>query len=154
MLDNCSKEQHADKSLNNFSSISWLRLNLYNLALGAGIGLILSVLLSAFKGGWIGMRSLTYQMLFSTVIAFCIVNSIFISQKVLKLTKGKGWLFLIVYYLSSIIGMLIAIEMIYLVKALLFNQEYHFLHLEDARFSIVVVVIVCTVIHVILRRKD
>jgi len=153
MLDNCDKIQHPDKSLNNFSSISWLRLNLYNLVVGAGIGLILSVLMSAFKGGWIGMRSFTYQMLFSIVIAFCIVNTIFISRKVLKLTKGKGWLFLIVYYLSSIIGMLIAIEMIYLVKALLFNQVYHFLHLEDARFSMVVVVIVCTVIHVYTSQK-
>ncbi|WP_160292145.1 sensor histidine kinase [Pedobacter lusitanus] len=141
-------DQHPEKSLNNLSRISWLRLNLYNLVAGMGIGLILCLLISAFKGGWIGTRGLINQMIFSTIIAFFIVNSIYISQKVLRLTSGKGWLFLIVYYLSSIIGMLIAIEMIYLVRALVFNQEYHFLHLEDARFSVVVVVIVCTIIHV------
>ncbi|MBB6270833.1 sensor histidine kinase YesM [Pedobacter cryoconitis] len=152
-LDNCETDQYQEKGLNNFSKISWLRLNLFNLAAGPCIGLTLCLLMSAFKGQWIGTKGLIYQMLFSTVIAFCIVNTIFISQKVLKLTKGSGWLFLIVYYLSSIIGMLIAIEMIYLIKALLFNQEYHFLHLEDARFSLVVVVIVCTVIHVYTSQK-
>ncbi|QNK64127.1 histidine kinase [Pedobacter sp. PAMC26386] len=152
-IDNCDNDQHPEKSLNNFKHISWLRLNLFNLAAGLGIGIMLSLLISAFKGQWIGMRGLISQALFSMVIAFCIVNSIFVSQRTLKLSPEKGWLSLIVYYLSSIIGMLVAIEMIYLIKALVFNQEYHFFHLEDARFSIVVVVIVCTIIHVYTTQK-
>lgn len=153
MSDNSSQDQYQEKSLNNFSSISWLRLNLYNLALGAGIGIALCLLISAFKGQWIGTRGFIYQVLFSTIIAFCIVNTIFVSQRILKLGSGKGWLFLLVYYLSSILGMLIAIEMIYLIKAWLFQEKYHFLHLEDARFSIVIVVIVCTIVKVYTSEK-
>lgn len=152
--DNCDQDQHQEKSLNNFSSISWLRLNLYNIPVGIGVGIALCLLISAFKGQWIGIRGLIYQVLFSTVIAFCIVNTIFVSQKIMRLGSGKGWLFLVVYYLSSILGMLIAIEMIYLIKAWLFHEVYHFLHLEDARFSIVIVVIVCTVIKVYTSQKS
>jgi len=145
--------QHQETTINNFSNKKWSKVNSYGLVTGMGIGLILYFLNCAFKGEWIDLKSLFFQLLFSVVITFCIINSIFISQKLLKLTNEKGWLFLVVYYLSSIIGMLIAIEVIYLMRAWIYNLEYHFFHLEEARSSIMIVIIVCTVIYVYTFQK-
>ncbi|MCD0489837.1 histidine kinase [Pedobacter sp. MC2016-14] len=135
-------------------SPNWLRLNINYLLLGAGIGIILSLLISGFKGEWIGFRSFYFQLLFSVIISLCITNSIYISQKLLKFNKEKIWFFILVYYSASLIGMLVAIETIYLVRALIFKQEYHFMHLQDIGFSTVLVVIICTIVYMVKAQKE
>lgn len=146
------KDKNTEKGLN-FSCSNWLRLNFTYLFVGVGIGLILSLLISAFKGEWLGSRSFAFQILFSTIITLCITNCIHISQKLFKFSREKIWLFITVYYLASITGMLIAIELSYLIRAWLFNIDYHFFHLQDATFSVIVVVIVCTIIYVYHAKK-
>jgi two-component system LytT family sensor kinase len=125
---------------------AWWKSNLIYLSLGIGIGIVLSLLISAFNGGWIGTRGLTFQILYSSIISLCITNCIYISQKFLFFIKKKFWAYIMIYYTSSIIGMLIAIELIYLVQAWLYGIPYHFFHLQDTLFSTIVVIIICTVI--------
>jgi two-component system LytT family sensor kinase len=132
---------------------SWLKANLYNLALGVVIGLLLTLLISAFNGQWIGWRKTFFQLLYSTVISVCITNVIYIPQRYLRFRKENVWLFLIVYYVSGMMGMIIAIELIYLIQAWLFHDTYHFFHWEDVRFSSVIVVIICTIIYAYLSQK-
>jgi two-component system LytT family sensor kinase len=125
---------------------SWVKTNINYLLIGILIGLILTLLMSAFKGEWIGWRGLTFQVLFSSIISLCVTNSVYLAQKLLRFNKQKYLLFILSYYAASIIGMLVAIELIYLAQAWLFNKAYHFFHLQDTLFSSIVVVIICTII--------
>ena len=122
--------------------------------MGLAIGIVISLLFSGFKGEWIGFRSAFFQLLFSTIISLCITNSVYISQKLLKFNKDKVWFFILVYYAASLMGMLVAIESIYLVRAWLFQTEYHFLHLQVTGFSSVVVVIICTIVYMVNAQKE
>jgi two-component system LytT family sensor kinase len=132
----------------------WLMSNLIYLVLGVIIGLILTLLISAFKGEWIGTKGLSFQVLYSTIISLCITNCIYISQKLLFFTRKRFWLYIIIYYSSSMIGMLIAIELIYLVQSWLYGVPYHFFHLGDTLFSTIVVVIICTIIFAYHMQKE
>ena len=122
--------------------------------MGLGIGVVISLLFSGFKGEWIGFRSAFFQLLFSTIISLCITNSVYISQQLLKFNKDKVWFFILVYYAASLMGMLVAIESIYLVQAWLFQKEYHFLHLQVTGFSSVVVVIICTIVYMVNAQRE
>lgn len=133
---------------------SWLQSNLRYLGVGAAIGIILALLISAFNGAWIGLRGLTFQVLFSSIISFCVTNCIYVSQKLLLFSKKKFWVYISVYYASSVLGMLIAIELIYLTQAWLFDKEYHFFHLQDTLFSSIVVIIICTIIFSYYAQKE
>jgi two-component system LytT family sensor kinase len=145
--------QHQEKKGIRYIYTSWLRANFYNLMLGIAIGLVLTLLFSALNGGWIGWRKMFFQVIYSTVISLCITNIIYIPQKYLHFKKENGWLFLAYYYVSGIIGMAIAIELIYLIQAWLFDEDYHFFHWEDMRFSAIVVFIICTIIYVYFAQK-
>ena len=148
-----SDHQHQEKRGIKYIYTSWRRANLYNLVLGIAIGLILTLLISSFKGQWIGWRKMCFQVIYSTVISLCITNMIFIPQKYLRFKKENGWHFLAFYYVSGMIGMAIAIELIYLIQAWLFHIPYHFFHWEDMRFSAIVVFIICTVIYIYFAQK-
>jgi two-component system LytT family sensor kinase len=137
-----------------FIKESWLKLNLKYMGVGTGIGLTLSLLLSAFNGSWLGYRQLTFQMLFSVIITLCITNSIKISQRLIKINKNRFWVCIIIYYLSSMLGMLLAIEMIYLVQSWLFHKEYNFFHSRDIAFSSLLVMIICTIMYLYQSQKE
>lgn len=130
----------------NFMAQSWVKTNFKYLWIGVLVGLILTLLISALKGAWIGWRSCTFQVLFSSIISLCVTNSIYLSQRLLRFNVQKLWFFILIYYTASILGMLIAIELIYLVQFWLFSEPYHFFHLQDTLFSSIVVVIICTII--------
>lgn len=151
MSANCNPYQ--EKKDKKFIYSGWLKANFYNLILGVVIGLVLTLLITAFKGRWIGFRSMSFQILYSVVISICITNVIYIPQKFLRFKKENTWLFLATYYASGISGMIVAIELIYLIQAWLFNVKYHFFHWEDVRFSMIVVVIVCTIIYAYFSQK-
>ena len=151
MLTNCNP--HKETKGSKYVSSGWLRMNLYNLVLGIVVGLLLSLLVSAYHNEWIGLRGMYFHILYSVVIGLCVTNIIYLPQKLFKFNRNNTWLFLIIYYLGGIMGMLIAIELIYIIRAWLFNTEYHFFHLEDAKFSVIIVIIVCTIIYAYLSQK-
>lgn len=143
MLSNLKQDQAKGRLI--FTSQSWLKLNLYYFFLGLLIGLTISLLISAFKGNWISSESFVFSILSSIVITLCIANCVCLVQNVLKFKIDKIWVFVLIYYVTSIIAMLIAIELLYLIRASVFKVEYHFFHPQDAKFSVVIVVIVCTI---------
>lgn len=144
----------AETSKQGYICQAWWRSNLLYLGIGVSIGIILALLISAFHGAWIGMRGLSFQILYSTIISLCITNCIYVSQKLLFFSKKKFWAYVAIYYSSSIIGMLIAIELIYLVQSWLYHVPYHFFHLQDTLFSTIVVVIICTIIFFYHAQKE
>jgi len=142
-----------DKSRIKFIYTRWYKSNLYNLILGVLIGVVLSLAISAYSGEWIGLRRMLFQILYSVVISISITNVIYIPQRFLRFKKQNTWYFLLVFYVSGLTGMIIAIELIYLIRAWLFGEQYHFFHWEDIRFSLVIVVVVCTLIYAYIAQK-
>lgn len=131
----------------------WLRLNLRYLMIGLGTGLVLSLLLSAFSEAWLSPQSFGLQLLYSTAITLCIVNCVFWSRRLFFTCQESTWLYTAVYYMSSITGMLIAIEAIHLVRARVYHQDYHFFHAGEMLPASLIVVIICTVIYVYNAQK-
>lgn len=127
--------------------------NLTYALVGIGIGCILSILISAFNAQFIGFRAATYQLLFSVIISLSISNSVYISQKLLKFNKDQIWIFIVVYYASSLLAMFIAIETIYLVQWALLGNPYHFFHPHDYLVSSILVIIVCTILYIYHSQK-
>lgn len=151
MSTNCN--QYQEKRSIKFMYGGWLKTNFFNLILGVIVGLLLILLISAFKGEWMSLKSMSFQILYSVVISLCITNVIYIPQKLIQFKKGNTWFFLLTYYISGIVGMIVAIELIYLIQGWLFEAKYHFFHWEDIRFSVIIVFIVCTIIYAYISQK-
>lgn len=103
-----------------YISQSWIKTNLIYLGIGILVGLLFFLLISAFTAEWIGWRGLVFQVLFSSIISLCVTNSIYLTQRLLHFDIDKLWLFILCYYAASLLGMLLAIELIYLVQSWLF----------------------------------
>jgi two-component system LytT family sensor kinase len=147
-------ETQANNARMKYIGQSWLKANFMYLCIGILIGLLLSLLMSAFNGVWIGWRSALFQVLFSSIISLSVTNSIYLSQHLLRFNKQRFIWFIISYYTASLLGMFLAIELIYLIQAVLFHTSYHFFHLQDVLFSSLVVVIACTIIFAYHTQKD
>lgn len=144
------------KSLQNQESptfSSWLRVTLYAVLLGIGIGLVLSILISVIDGKWIGTRRAVFQFVFSCAIGFFVSNSIHFSKR-LWAGKGTHIFYVTLYYLFSLAGVFVAIELIYYIFAYLFNTPYTFFHKSDFLFSSVITLIVSTVSYIYFSQKN
>ena len=152
MKDDCSTQTNSSR-IEVFRNPGFLRRNLTYLAVGLGIGCVLSILISVFSGHFIGWRSVSYELLFSAIISLAISNSVYLSQKLLKFNRDQIWLFIIVYYASSLLAMLLAIELIYIIKWLLLDDPYTLFHPHDYLVSSMLVMIVCTVLYIYHSQK-
>ena len=152
MKEHCSTETD-NKKIRIFNNSGFLMRNLTYIGVGLLIGCVISIFISAFNGRFIGFRSVTYEIIFSVIISLSISNSVYLSQKLLKFNKDQIWIFIIVYYSSSLLAMFIAIEAIYLVQAALLGVPYHFFHQRDYLLSTILVVIVCTILYIYHSQK-
>ncbi|WEK17993.1 MAG: histidine kinase [Candidatus Pedobacter colombiensis] len=152
MKDNCSTETDS-RRIEVFRNPGFFQRNLTYLLIGFGIGCVLSALISVFSGHFIGFRSVSYEILFSVIISLAIGNSVYLSQKLLKFNRDQIWLFIILYYASSLAAMLLAIESIYFIKWLLFNEPYQLFHPHDYLVSSMLVVIICTIFYIYNSQK-
>jgi len=152
MLSKLNQDQAKGKL--KFTSHGWLKLNFYNFLLGLLIGVTISLLISAFYGDWLSLRSIVFNMLSSTIITLCITNGVYLIVRIVKFNTDNIWVFIVIYYVTSIVAMWIAIELVYLIRAYIYGLEYHFFHLQDAKFSGIIVVIVCTVMYLYNAQKE
>lgn len=137
----------------NLMDMGWPLVNFYNSILGIVIGIIIALVLSLFKGQWVGWQLLLFQVLVSTIISICISNCIYLSYRLQKFNRDRMWLFTLVYYTSSITGVLIAIEIVFLIQSWIFKTPYHFFHLNEAIFCTIIATIICTIIFIYSLQK-
>ncbi len=96
----------------------------------------------------IPLNDIIANLIFSTLITLSITNSIYLFSCFWRSKEKPLWHFVLIFYGCNILGMLIGIELSYLVMALIFHVPYHFLsHFKDYRFSFLVVIIVSTIIY-------
>jgi two-component system LytT family sensor kinase len=126
----------------------YFRINGQNALVGLGIGLVICIVQTVFNEKLMSGRSALMTTMFSLVITLSITNSVFLYERFLKPEKVSLWQFISVYYGCNMLGMVIGVELSYLIVAFLFGGEYHFLtHYSDYKFTFVVVLIVGTVIY-------
>jgi two-component system, LytTR family, sensor kinase len=132
-----------------FTKGSWLQINLrWGLLLGVCVGLILSLFRSALSLRLISLRAFAFNVLFSVTISLCICNMTWLSQRLWKLQTNRFWQFIVIYYASCILGMIMGVEISYFIISLIFDDTYVFLgHPADLISSCFIVLVVCTIIY-------
>lgn len=132
---------------------SWARINLQSLLLGIFIGCCVYLFNCALKGELVNYKNLIVSILFGVTISMSITNIIYFAHKTKILQWEKVWLSFPLYYLFSYVGMLIGVELTYLLMSLTFGWENKFPHVKDYPFDAIIVLIVCTIIFVNSYRK-
>jgi two-component system LytT family sensor kinase len=133
---------------NRYFNKSYRKINFIYGLIGLAIGFLISAFESAVNNRLNSIRDVISNLIFSTLITLCITNSIYLFTCFWRSKKTPEWHFIFVFYGCSVLGMLIGIELSYLVLALIFHIPYHFFsHFDDYRFSFLVVVIVSTIIY-------
>jgi two-component system LytT family sensor kinase len=127
---------------------SYLRSNVQYTVIGTVVGLIIVVFKSAFIGAMLPLQDTLVNIMFSVVITLSIANSLFLFEYLLIKEKCKGWILLLVYYSCNAFGMLMGIELSYLLVSFIFHAPFYFLnHYQEYRFSGVIVLVVGTIIY-------
>jgi sensor histidine kinase YesM len=127
---------------------SYLRSNVQYTVIGIVVGLVIVVFKSAVIGAMLPLQDTLVNIMFSVVITLSIANSMFLFEYLLIKEKGKGWILLLVYYSCNAFGMLMGIELSYLLVSFIFHVPFHFLnHYQEYRFSGVIVLVVGTIIY-------
>ncbi|HEY5327850.1 MAG TPA: histidine kinase [Mucilaginibacter sp.] len=134
----------GDKYFNN----ALLKTNLKFGALGILIGVAISAFESVINNKLLPSDRLISNLIFSTIITLSIANAVYVFVCFWKVRKNAGWMLILIYYGCSMMGMLVGIELSYLVTAIIFDVPFHFLsHFGDYRFNFLIVVVVCTVVY-------
>ena len=124
-------------------------------AVGVGVGLVISAFRSAARGEFISLQNMLMNIMFSVVITLSIANSVYLFQLLLLKDKVKAWQLMLFYYGCNIIGMLVGIEIAYLLVSLIFHEPFRFLqHYADYRFSGLIVIVVGTIIYLYHAQKS
>lgn len=127
---------------------TFLKINLQYGLVGLLVGLIICVLGSALTNHIMPKSDIFANLVFSTFITLSITNSVYLTFCILRTGKNAVWQFILVYYGCNVLGMVVGIELSYLMIALVFHVPFHFLrHFNDYKFSFIVVVIVGTIIY-------
>ncbi|SEL51365.1 sensor histidine kinase [Parapedobacter koreensis] len=132
----------------------WLGLNLASILLGILISFIISTCVALVRGSWPSSRSMLISLMFGIIISLCIANSIHIIGLFSKRKATYGWGFLLVYYGVSLAGMVVGVELTYLLAAWLFDIPFRFFHLADLQFNAIICLIICTIIYIYFSMKE
>jgi two-component system, LytTR family, sensor kinase len=120
---------------------------LYGLV-GLATGLLISAFESTVNSKLIPQRDFISNLIFCTLITLSITNSVYFFARFWRSQKKPMWYFILVFYGFNVLGMLIGIELSFLVVALIFHTPFQFFsHFNNYRFSFLVLAIVATIIY-------
>jgi two-component system LytT family sensor kinase len=140
---------------NKYFNRSFVKSNLLYGALGAAVGLIITLFESVINAKIIPPDNIIANLIFSTVITLSITNSIYFFACFWRSENKGAWQFILIYYGGNILGTLIGIEISYLIVSFIYNAPYHFLnHFSDYRFSLLIVVVVSTIVYFYMTQRE
>ncbi|MGX5691391.1 sensor histidine kinase [Arcticibacter tournemirensis] len=131
----------------------WFKTNAINLLGGIGIGTLIYLFISVTRGRFVQAQIFWTYCLFSVMISFCIMNSIYIVQTLFHLRYDR-LSFIIAYYAACLVGMAAGTELANFILSLANGGPYRFFHLHDMLFSTLIVIIVCTISFVYHSQKS
>jgi sensor histidine kinase YesM len=136
-----------------FIKSSWLKTNLWALISGLGISAVIVSFMSVAAGRFVSYENLISQIVFSVCITLAITNSIRLAQRLFNLSQDNIPVFLAVYFGSSLLGMMVGVELAYFALSLILDFPYTFFHLRNMAFSAMVVLVVCTLNYIYFSQK-
>ncbi|WP_051292786.1 sensor histidine kinase [Olivibacter sitiensis] len=132
---------------------SWTSTNLRYGLLGIGIGFCVYLLNCLFRKELLPLRYLFVSVSFGLVITFVISNIIYVAHATKILRWENVWLGFPVYYLLSLAGMLVGVELTYAIISPVLGWSSTFPHWGDYPFDAFLVLLVCTIIYISHYRK-
>lgn len=131
-----------------FKEDGWLYTNLKYGVIGILVGLLISVFSAIFNPNGIKTQNVLLNILFSLFITLSISNIIaFVQCYFTPSGTSSFWKFVWIYYACNLVGLLIGIELSYLIVSLIFNVPYQFTHhVNDYKFTTVITIIIGTLI--------
>jgi len=131
-----------------YFSKSLVKTNFFYGLVGVAVGLVIIIFECVFTYKIIPVTDMVANLVFSTIITLSITNSIYLVACIWRSEKNSVWRFILIYYGCNILGMLIGIELSYLVVSFIFHVPFHFLrHFDEYRFCFLIVIIVSTIIY-------
>ena len=133
---------------NRYFGRSFLQRNLLYGMVGVATGLFISAFESAINFKLIPPRQVISNLIFCTIITLSITHSLYLFARFWQSKKKPMWHFILVFYGYNLLGMLVGVEVAYLVVDLIFHTPFHFLsHFSNYRFSLLVFAVVSTIIY-------
>jgi sensor histidine kinase YesM len=133
---------------------SLLTINLWAFVTGLGIAAIIIAFMSVGAGRFVSYENLIGQPVFSVCISMAISNSIWLAQRIFDLNTNSPRVFLIVYYGSSLLGVVIGVEVAYFLMSLILGFPFTFFHPKYMGFSALVALIACTASYTYFNQKQ
>ncbi|HEX4852135.1 MAG TPA: histidine kinase, partial [Puia sp.] len=133
---------------NRYFKRSFGKRNLLYGLVGLVTGFFICAFESAINKKLIPREDIISNLVFCTLITLTITNSMYLFSRFWKSKKKPAWHFILVFYGCNILGMVIGIELSYMVTDLIFHIPFHFLsNFNSYWYSFVVFAVVGTVIY-------
>lgn len=134
---------------------SILRANLKNLPVSLLVGVLICVVRSVFVKKMMPPRDMLLTVMFSVVITMSITSSLYLYERFLRPQRVSLWVFIVAYYACNLLGMLIGVEVSYMLVSVIFRTPYVPLqHFADYRFTFVIVLIVGTILYLLNAQRS
>lgn len=132
----------------------WIRTNIKYGLIGLLIGLLIYIMQAAIANALKPVEYLIASVAFSASISLTIANMVHFATSTRLLRNWENvWRNFTIYYLLSFAGMIIAVELTYMVLGYFYNWKSQFPHTKDYLFDSILVLVVCTLIYVDIYRK-
>ena len=120
--------------------------NIKYTAIGISVGISISLLIAMVNKNGISVRQTFFNILFSVFISLAISNIFSTFQKYSQRFTRRFWQLILLYYTCNLLGMLIGIEICYLIISIFYDVSYEpFKHAQDYKSISVIVFIVGTI---------
>ena len=135
-----------------YITAGWKKANLANLVFGVGLGAVICLFMTASSGKLVSFETFAGNAFFSVMISLGVINFIILAQTIFRLRYEKIW-FVVVYYVASLLGMMVGTELARLIIACVREVPYTFSRQQDILFRSLIVFIVCTAGYIYHARK-
>lgn len=124
----------------------FVKHNLKYTVVGIAVGACISVMFAAVNKNGISLKQTFFNILFSLFISLCISNIFSFFQEYSYKFARHFWQFILLYYICNLVGMMIGIELCYLIISLFYDITFEpFNHAQDYKSIGVIVLIVGTI---------
>jgi len=132
----------------------FIKQNIKYTGIGILIGICLSLVLVVVGSNNITFKRLFLNILFSLFITLSISNIFSLFEKYSEKFTRRFWQFMLLYYVCNLLGMVVGVEICYVIISFIYDFPYEFLnHLQEYKFNAVVVLIVGTMMLFYLLQK-
>lgn len=133
-------------TLNKLLENKLVKHNLKYTAVGIAVGVCISLMIAVVSSNGISIRQIFFNILFSLFISLGISNIFSFFQKYSYKFTRHFWQFILLYYACNLLGMIIGIEICYLIISFFLDIPFEpFNHTKDYKSIGVIVLIVGTI---------